>query len=193
MNIKQKAKEFAINAHKGQVRKAEPSIPYIIHPIGVAELLDSLGYDDNVIAAAYLHDVVEDTDYTLEDLEKEFNSDIASLVDSVSETNKELSWEERKNNMIHSIKEKPLRNKLISCSDKINNIEALTRLLKQNGMKTFTSFKRGYDKQLWYYKNIYQSLVYEQDENLPIFRRLKKDILLLEEEIQKHIALENIS
>lgn len=193
MNIKLKAKEFAIKAHDGQVRKAEPSKPYIVHPIGVAELLESLGYDDNVIAAAYLHDVVEDTNYTLEDIKKEFNSDVANLVDSVSETNKDLSWEERKYNMIHSIKEKPLRNKVISCSDKINNIEALTRLLKENGMKAFSSFKRSHDKQLWYYKSIYQSLVYEQDEKLPIFRRLKKDIALLEEEIKKQISLENIS
>lgn len=193
MDIKQKAKKFATFAHQGQVRKAEPNVPYIVHPIGVAELLEKLGYDDNVIAAAYLHDVVEDTDYTLDDLEKEFNSDIASLVDSVSEMDKTLSWEERKNRMIDNIREKPLRNKVISCSDKINNIESLIKLLKKDGMKAFDSFKRGYDKQLWYYKSMYQSFIYGQDENLPIFKRLKKDISLLEEEIKKQIALENIS
>lgn len=192
MNIKQKAKEFATKAHAGQVRKADPSKPYIVHPIGVAEILEGLGYDDNVIAAAYLHDVVEDTGYTLEDIKKEFNSDIASLVDSVSETNKDLSWEERKNSMIHSIKQKQLRNKVISCSDKINNIEALTKLLKENGMKVFNSFKRSYDKQLWYYKSIYQSLIYGEDENMPLFKRLKNDIILLEQEIEKQISLENI-
>ena len=66
MNIKEKAKEFAIKAHKGQVRKNEKDKPMIMHPISVAELLEEYGYDDNVVAAGYLHDVVEDTKYTIE-------------------------------------------------------------------------------------------------------------------------------
>ena len=80
MDIKEKALAFAIQAHMGQVRKSEPDKPKIIHPLGVGKLLESLGYDDNVIAAGYLHDVVEDTKYTIEDLKKEFGLDIATLV-----------------------------------------------------------------------------------------------------------------
>lgn len=75
-SIKEKAKMFAIQAHKGQIRKSEPDKPMVIHPIGVGQLLESFGYDDNVVAAGYLHDVVEDTKYTIEDIEKEFGSDI---------------------------------------------------------------------------------------------------------------------
>lgn len=193
MNIKSQAKEFATLAHQGQVRKAEPDLPYIIHPIGVAEMLESYGYDDHVVAAAYLHDVVEDTKYTLEDIQNKFGTDIAALIDSVSEKDKTLSWEDRKQRVIDEIKTKPLRNKLIACGDKINNIEALTSLLKENGMKAFSSFKRSYDKQLWYYKSIYQSLIYNEDEETPLFERLKNDIVLFEQEIEKQTKLENIS
>ena len=85
MNIKEKAKEFAIKAHKGQVRKNEKDKPMIMHPVSVAELLEEYGYDDNVVAAGYLHDVVEDTKYTIEDIEKEFGKDMASLVMGASE------------------------------------------------------------------------------------------------------------
>ena len=61
---------FAIKAHMGQVRKSEPDKPMIIHPLSVGMLLEEYGYDDNVIAAGYLHDVVEDTKYTIEEIEK---------------------------------------------------------------------------------------------------------------------------
>ena len=96
MNITDKAKEFAIKAHKGQIRKSEPEKPMVIHPINAGEILKEYGFDDNVIAAGYLHDVVEDTKYTIEDIEKLFGSDIASLVMGASESDKSLSWEERK-------------------------------------------------------------------------------------------------
>ena len=56
MDIKEKAKLFAIKAHMGQIRKSEPDKPMIMHPIGVGELLESFGFDDNVVAAGYLHD-----------------------------------------------------------------------------------------------------------------------------------------
>ncbi len=87
---------FAIKAHMGQVRKSELDKPMIIHPLSVGMLLEEYGYDDNVIAAGYLHDVVEDTKYTIEEIEKIFGKDIASLVMTASEPDKSLSWEERK-------------------------------------------------------------------------------------------------
>lgn len=60
----------------GQVRKSEPDKPMIIHSIVVGQLLESFGYDDNVVAAGYLHDVVEDTKYTIHNIEKEFCKEI---------------------------------------------------------------------------------------------------------------------
>lgn len=176
MEIKEKAKMFAIQAHMGQVRKSEPDKPMIIHPIGVGQLLESFGYDDNVVAAGYLHDVVEDTKYTIEDIEKEFGKDIASLVMGASEPDKSLSWEDRKRHTIEETKKLPFRNKLVICADKINNLEDLFLRFEKSGNRDFSVFKRGEESQKWYYTSIYESLVLGEDKDLPIFVRLK-DIL----------------
>lgn len=176
MDIKEKAKLFAIRAHMGQVRKSEPDKPMIMHPIGVGQLLESFGYDDNVVAAGYLHDVVEDTKYTIEDIEKEFGSDIATLVMGASEPDKSLSWEERKKHTIEETKKLPLRNKVVICADKINNLEDLFLKFEKNGERDFSAFKRGEEQQKWYYTSTYESLVTGEDKDLPIFVRLK-DIL----------------
>ncbi|HHW69587.1 MAG TPA: HD domain-containing protein, partial [Tenericutes bacterium] len=105
MNILEKAKKFAIEAHKGQVRKSEPDKPMIIHPINVANILKEYGFDENVIAAGYLHDVVEDTKYTNDDIKEMFGEDIESLVMGATEPDKSLSWYERKKHTIENIKE----------------------------------------------------------------------------------------
>ena len=72
----------AENAHEGQLRKS--GAPYITHPVAVAEILADLGLDPNTIAAALLHDTVEDTEYSAESLRKEFGDEIANLVDGVT-------------------------------------------------------------------------------------------------------------
>lgn len=176
MNVKEKAKLFAINAHMGQVRKSDPDKPMIIHPISVGQLLESLGYDDNVVSAGYLHDVVEDTKYTIIDIEKEFGYDIASLVMDASEPDKKLSWEERKKHTIEKTKNLPLRNKLVICADKINNLGDLFLKFEKSGIRDFSAFKKGENEQKWYYTSIYESLITNEDKNLPIFIKLK-DIL----------------
>ena len=173
MDIKEKAKEFAINAHKGQVRKSGKEKPMIIHPINVADILKEYNFDDNVISAGYLHDVIEDTKYTKEDLLKEFNEDIVSLVLGASEPDKSLSWEERKLHTINSIKKLDLRHKAIICADKISNLEDLKIFFEIKGEKDFSAFKRGYEKQKWYYTEVYKSLIANEDKEYSMFTRLK--------------------
>lgn len=173
MDLKEKAKVFAINAHKGQIRKSEPDKPMIIHPISVGMLLEKYGYDEMVVAAGYLHDVVEDTKYTIEDINKEFGDDVASLVSGASESDKSLSWEQRKKHTIEETRKLSLRNKLVICADKINNLEDLMLKFQKSGKRDFSAFKRGEESQKWYYTSIYESLIYNEDENLPIFKRLK--------------------
>ncbi len=176
MSIKETAKTFAIEAHRGQVRKSEPEKPMIMHPISVGMILKEYGYDDNVIAAGYLHDVVEDTEYTLDDIKERFGDDVADLVCGASEPDKSLSWEERKQHTIDTLKELPLRNKLVVCADKISNLTDLNIIFKRSGTRDFSAFKRGENDQKWYYTSVYDSLVHNEDENLPIFKTLKSVI-----------------
>lgn len=174
MKVWLKAKRFAIKAHNGQVRKSAPEKPMIIHPINVAQILEQYGFDENVIAAGYLHDVVEDTDYGIDDIEKRFGLDIASLVSSASEPDKSLSWEERKRHTIEEVKKLDLRRKAVICADKISNLEDLRMLFEINGRVDFSAFKRGFEQQKWYYTEVYNSLTFEEDVNYPMFSRLKE-------------------
>lgn len=173
MNIKDKAREFAIKAHKGQVRKSDPDKPMIIHPINAGNILEEYGFDENVVAAGFLHDVVEDTKYTSDDIEKNFGSDVASLVIGASEPDKSLSWEDRKKHTIETIKNFDLRHKAVVCADKISNLEDLRIISEIKGEYNFAAFKRGFDSQKWYYSEVYNSLITNEDKDFPMFVRLK--------------------
>lgn len=171
MNIKLKAKKFAIKVHSNQFRKGEPDKPMIIHPINVACILSEYGFDDNVVAAGYLHDVVEDTKYTLNDITKIFGNDISSLVESASEPDKSLSWEERKIHTINECSKLDLRHKAIIVADKINNLSDLERLINTSENYNYSNFKRGYNEQKWYYTTLYEKI--SKNETHPIFDKLK--------------------
>ena len=80
-----RATRFADDAHRGQLRKWTEE-PYIFHPLEVAQIVSTLINDSEVVAAAILHDVVEDTDVTIEQIEAEFGSRVAKLVDEVTKT-----------------------------------------------------------------------------------------------------------
>ena len=174
MTVEEKALNFAIKAHKGQVRKSEPDKPMIFHPINVGQILKEYGFDENVVAAGFLHDVVEDTKYTFDDIKKEFGDDIASLVYGASEPDKSLEWEDRKKHTIESIKGMDIRHKAVICADKISNLEDLYHLFGKSGSYDFSAFKRGFKEQEWYYSSVIESLKENEEEIHPMFNRLEE-------------------
>ena len=87
MDIEKKALDFATTAHTGQKRKYTGE-DYIVHPIEVAEIVKTVAYTPEMIAAALLHDVVEDTDVSLEDISIKFGPDIADLVCDLTDVSK---------------------------------------------------------------------------------------------------------
>ncbi|MBR1887672.1 MAG: HD domain-containing protein, partial [Bacteroidales bacterium] len=92
--VVEKAFEFANNAHRNVRRRSGE--PYMLHPIAVARIVvDNIGLGYKSIAAALLHDVVEDTDYTVEDLRAEFGDKIASLVDGLTKIKNVLDTEQK--------------------------------------------------------------------------------------------------
>lgn len=163
----------------------------IYHPLAVGELLESFGYDDDVISAGYLHDTVEDTTTTIKDIESLFGSKISSLVYNASEPDKSLSWEERKLHTIDVIQNSLIDDIVVVLADKIHNIEDLTNELKIQGLSVFSSFKRGADKQLWYFEGIYNTINFSNKE-VPIVKRLEEAIIKLKNEIKYQTELETV-
>lgn len=162
---------YATKAHTGQKRKQE-NIDMIFHPFTVGMILQRNGYDEDIVTAGILHDVVEDTNHTFEDIEKEFGKKVREYVYDASEPDKTLPWKERKIHTIEHIKNAPLGSKLIVACDKISNLEdALSNIKKYGEDKVLA---RNPEEQKWYYTNIYYSCIENQDKNTPIFERYKK-------------------
>lgn len=90
------ALEHARSDHEGQVRNGSGGMPYIEHPVTVAARLDERGYRDEVLAAALLHDVVEDSDTTLDEVREKFGNEVAGLVGALTDDQSIDSYMERK-------------------------------------------------------------------------------------------------
>ncbi len=124
-----KACNFALEAHKGQKRLSGEE--YVNHPFAVAQILADIGMDAQTIAAAILHDVLEDTDTTLEQLEKEFGKEIATLVDGVTKL-KKLDFFSKAERQAESIRKmliamsKDVRVILIKLADRLHNMRTLS-------------------------------------------------------------------
>ncbi len=128
IDMVEKAYEFANKYHEGQVRKSGE--PYILHPLAVAEILLDLGLDEVTLTAAILHDVVEDTDVSLEDITEEFGPTVASLVDGVTKLSRieYVSKEERQMENYRKMflaMANDIRVVIIKLADRLHNMRTL--------------------------------------------------------------------
>lgn len=159
-----KAIEFAQSAHKGQYRKGT-KLPYIIHPLGVMEILLRGNASEEVVIAGILHDTLEDTATTAEELEQNFGKRVKELVLAATEPEHDAPWETRKQHTIDFIKgiedEDVL---LLSCADKLHNLNSMIEDYARIGDELWHRFKRGKDAQKWYYEALAEA--YTQ-HNLP--------------------------
>lgn len=119
------AAAFAAERHSNQRRKGKQAAPYINHPIGVASCLADAGVEDpDILAAALLHDTVEDTDTSLEELEQLFGARVAGIVAEVTD-DKSLPKAERKRLQILTASKKSIEAKQLKLADKICNLRDL--------------------------------------------------------------------
>ena len=154
----EKAIAFATKAHEGQVRKGT-SRPYIVHPLEVGDIVSQMTTDEEIIAAAILHDTIEDCDGITEKvLKQEFGARVASMVAHESE-DKTKSWRERKSATIEYLKHAPRELQYIGLADKLSNIRDISRDYPVYGEELWNRFRMK-DKQVigWYYKEIKKSL-----------------------------------
>ncbi|MGB0386329.1 MAG: HD domain-containing protein [Ardenticatenaceae bacterium] len=143
--------ELATKAHSGQLRKAS-GIPYIYHPLSVAKILINHGCAETLVVAAILHDTVEDTAVTHDDIRQLFGLQVASLVEAASEPDKLAKWETRKQHTIAFLEEAPMDVLLVVCADKLDNARSIKEDLARQGDELWTAFSRSKAHQRWYYQ-----------------------------------------
>ena len=169
--IPQKAIRFAAVAHKGAVRKGN-GFPYIIHPMETMMIVSGMTDDAEVMAAAALHDVIEDTRFTGRDIEQTFGRHVAELVGMESEDKKRHrpardTWRERKEENLLSEQRAPREAKLIMLSDKLSNVRSTLRDYEKMGDAVWQKFNMTDPaEQEWYYRSVAKVVEELSDESV---------------------------
>ena len=144
---------FASEAHNGQLRKGT-QLPYIIHPLEVAQILSSAHASKEAIVAGILHDTLEDTNVTCYDLTCRFGTEVTSLVTACSNFCTG-SWRIRKQNTITKLETTQNQNvALILCADKISNLRSIVYDIKAVNQKIWDRFSAPKEDILWYYEQL---------------------------------------
>ena len=143
-SILDKAIVFAVKAHQGAERKGK-GFPYIVHPMEAVSIAATMTSDQELLAAAALHDTVEDTAVTLKDVEREFGKRIAELVEAESDIefegkSRQESWRLRKEEAIERLSSATNEVKIVALADKLSNIRAIYRDYQAIGDKVWDLF-----------------------------------------------------
>ncbi|MBP5228992.1 MAG: bifunctional (p)ppGpp synthetase/guanosine-3',5'-bis(diphosphate) 3'-pyrophosphohydrolase [Bacteroidales bacterium] len=154
---------FAVKAHSGTERRGK-GFPYIVHPMEAMEIVASMTSDQELLAAAALHDTVEDTGVTIEEIRREFGERIASIVESESDVeikgkSEEESWYERKRAAIERLAKAPHDAKIVALGDKLSNMRAIARDYAVKGDELWKIFHTKDKKEHeWHYRGLADSL-----------------------------------
>lgn len=160
-----KAINTAARLHDGQVRKGD-GLPYIVHPVSVALILMEHTNDEEVLIAGILHDTIEDTGYTKEQMEEEFGTRVTQLVLDVTELPKPLSWQERKDAYLEHLEGASHEAKLICAADKLHNLQSMLAAVEKFGDEAYEHFNAPMDKKLWFYEECVKIL--KNDKEIPV-------------------------
>lgn len=172
----EEAMRFALEAHKDQVRKSDGS-PYGIHLLMCAHMLTRHDFEDDVVIAALLHDVLEDTDRGEESIRSLFGDHVLEIVKGVTE-DKALPWEARKEAYVGKVRKSEEAVKAVSIADKIHNMQSLLFTYEKQGPTLWNKFSRGKDAKLWFeelcltmFKETWQHPLVDEYEKLVVHMR----------------------
>ncbi|HYQ78365.1 MAG TPA: HD domain-containing protein [Solirubrobacterales bacterium] len=131
----------AREAHAGQVRNGSGGMPYVEHPVAVAALLDEHGYGEEVLAAALLHDVVEDSETSLDELREPFGAEVAGMVGALTDDEAIDPYRERKAEHRERVAAAPAGAHAIYGADKLTNTRTLRTAFEDEGDAVRKEFK----------------------------------------------------
>lgn len=159
---------FAVRAHAGTERRGK-GFPYIVHPLEAVEIVATMTPDQELLAAAALHDTVEDTGVTVEQIRAEFGERVAALVEAesdvfiegISDTD---SWRARKQAAIDRLAAAPRDAKMVALGDKLSNMRAIARDYAVQGEALWSLFHAPHPSDhAWHYRGLADSLRELQD------------------------------
>jgi len=185
INKVKKSKEFATKAHKGVYRKGVDEkgekIPYIIHPDSVAKIVHEVKNSEHIahiLAAAYLHDTVEDTDTKLEDIEKEFGSVVMQLVSELTSDKEKLEISGKEEYLIDKMIGMSSWALVIKLADRLHNLSDFEQIMSGTNEKR-KKWAKKYAQQT---KNIIEELEWYRDlsnSQQELIRRIKNKLKIV--------------
>jgi len=155
-----KAVKFATDAHSGTERRGK-GFPYIIHPMEAVTIVATITSDPELLAAAILHDTVEDTDVTFVQIRELFGEHVATLVQhETAPLHGDAPWRTRKQAQIDLLASAPHDSKIVAIGDKLSNLRAISSDYKQIGDKLWKRFSapNGKEDVAWYYRQLAYAL-----------------------------------
>ena len=181
MTLVTQAAIFAANAHDGATRKGS-GIPYIVHPMEAAAIAATLTDDPQVVAAAMLHDVMEDCGVSFEELRARFGERVATLVRDESQSEGpdcRAPWSLRKREAVRRLARGGRDAKIICLADKLSNMRAIYRDVMREGDAVFLRFNQHDKRQhAWYYRSCAALMEGELGQTMA-FRELSQLIALV--------------
>lgn len=157
--------------HKDQVRKGSVPIPYVSHLCAVTMIVSDYTDNEDVIVSALLHDTLEDTDYTPQELQEDFGGRVREIVEALTEPKadpaKSASWKEQKQLYAKQLKNAPSEALLIAAADKIHNMRAIVEEYFDDHPRFLADFRGTLEERM---------LMYQEISNA-INRGLKNDII----------------
>lgn len=158
-----KAIIFAVKAHSGTERRGK-GFPYIVHPMEAMEIVSTITNDQELLAAAALHDTVEDTHVTIGIIREEFGDRIADLVEAESDVfvegvSEEDSWHERKKAALERLAKATRDVKIVAMGDKLSNMRAIARDYAKQGDEFWNLFHvKNKSDHAWRYRGLVEAL-----------------------------------
>ena len=144
--------------HKDQLRKGSMPFPYVTHLVATSFTLLDYTHDEDIIIAALLHDTLEDTDYTIDELQEDFGSRVREIVETVTEpkstTHEKITWLEKKNSYAKQLKKGPIEAVMVAAADKIHNFRTLIEDYYEAHERFIQDFGNNFDERIEAYQNI---------------------------------------
>ncbi|WP_435010587.1 HD domain-containing protein [Tundrisphaera lichenicola] len=174
----ERALRMAAQGHRDQVRRGS-GVPYIEHPLAVALILDRAGFDEEIVIAGLLHDLVEDTDITLDQVSDQFGDRVAEIVGHCSETKldetgRKRPWIDRKRDHLAAVTRAPESARAVILADKLHNLLCIQLDLGE-GRPAWDTFHADRASVLWYQGSMIDACTTDN----PALRRLGDECRIL--------------